>query len=63
MALSTQPHYRDFRAGDVRHIKADVGEAGKLLGYQPSHRLDEGVAKAMPWYLGKRLYGCLPEIK
>jgi UDP-N-acetylglucosamine 4-epimerase len=52
VALSTQPHYRDFRTGDVRHSKADVGKARTLLGYQPSHRLDEGVAQAMPWHVG-----------
>jgi UDP-N-acetylglucosamine 4-epimerase len=47
----TQPTYRDFRAGDVRHSLADVGKANRLLGYVPTHRLAEGVAVAMPWYM------------
>jgi UDP-N-acetylglucosamine/UDP-N-acetylgalactosamine 4-epimerase len=47
----TQPQYRDFRAGDVRHSQADVGKARSLLGYEPSHRLAEGVAVSMPWYV------------
>ncbi len=52
VAPSTQPHYRDFRAGDVRHSQADVGKAARLIGYQPSHKLAGGVAQAMPWYVG-----------
>jgi len=51
IAAETQPVYRDFRAGDVRHSQADVSKAKGLLGYLPSHRLAEGVAVAMPWYV------------
>lgn len=47
----TQPQYREFRAGDVRHSQADVAKAQRLLGYAPSHRLAAGVAEAMPWYV------------
>ena len=47
----TQPTYRDFRAGDVRHSLADVGKARTLLGYEPTHRLAQGVGVAMPWYV------------
>lgn len=43
--------YGDFRAGDVRHSQADIGKAQQLLGYQPSHRLAEGIRVAMPWYV------------
>lgn len=48
-----QPVYRDFRAGDVRHSQADVSKARRLLGYEPSHRLADGVAVAMPWYVAQ----------
>lgn len=51
VAAETQPVYRDFRAGDVRHSQADVSKAQGLLGYAPSHRLADGVAVAMPWYV------------
>lgn len=51
VAATTQPIYRDFRAGDVRHSLADVGKAQRLLGYAPTHRLPEGVAQAVPWYV------------
>ncbi|MDT0603793.1 NAD-dependent epimerase/dehydratase family protein [Thalassotalea castellviae] len=43
--------YRDFRAGDVRHSQADVSKAIKNLGYSPSHRIQDGISEAMPWYL------------
>ena len=46
-----QPSYRDFRPGDVRHSQADIGKAQRLLGYAPTHRLAEGIAAAMPWYV------------
>lgn len=45
------PFYRDFRSGDVRHSLADIGKARKLIGYQPSHKILEGLAEAMKWYV------------
>ena len=48
-----QPVYRDFRAGDVRHSLADIGKAQRLLGYAPTQRIGEGLALAMPWYIGQ----------
>lgn len=46
-----KPNYRDFRAGDVRHSLADVTKARTLLGYEPSHRIGEGLQEAMAWYV------------
>jgi UDP-N-acetylglucosamine/UDP-N-acetylgalactosamine 4-epimerase len=45
------PAYRDFRAGDVRHSLADVGKARRLLGYQPTHDVSQGMAEAVAWYV------------
>ncbi|QQB37094.1 Vi polysaccharide biosynthesis UDP-N-acetylglucosaminuronic acid C-4 epimerase TviC [Achromobacter deleyi] len=45
-----QPVYADFRAGDVRHSQADVSKAGRLLGYEPTHTVLQGLEVAMPWY-------------
>lgn len=45
-----KPNYRDFRAGDVRHSLADIGKARTLLGYEPSHRIRQGLAEAIDWY-------------
>jgi UDP-N-acetylglucosamine 4-epimerase len=46
-----QPVYRDFRPGDVRHSQADMTKATELLGYVPSHRVEEGLVEAMNWYV------------
>ena len=46
----TQPHYLDFRRGDVRHSQADIGKAKLFLGYMATHSLAEGIAETMPWY-------------
>lgn len=43
--------YQDFRAGDVRHSQADISKAKDLLGYQPEFRIQQGINKAMPWYI------------
>ena len=46
-----QPVYRDFRSGDVRHSLADINKAQRLLGYAPTHRIDQGIQDAMNWYV------------
>lgn len=50
-----QPTYRDFRDGDVRHSQADISKAESLLGYSPEFRIDQGIKKAMPWYISRGL--------
>ncbi len=47
-----EPVYADFRPGDVRHTEADIAKARSLLGYAPTHDITEGIAEALPWYLG-----------
>ena len=47
---SYQPHYTEFRAGDVRHSQADISKAARLLGYQPTHRLEDGLRESLQWY-------------
>lgn len=47
-----KPIYRDFRVGDVRHSRADISKAQKLLGYHPSHKIKQGMEEAMDWYVG-----------
>lgn len=47
-----QPVHRDFRAGDVLHSQADIGKAQRLLGYEPTHSIGQGLAEALPWYEG-----------
>ena len=44
------PKHLDFRPGDVRHSRADIGKARRLLGYTPTHRLSDGIRSSLPWY-------------
>jgi UDP-N-acetylglucosamine 4-epimerase len=46
-----QPQFVAFRAGDVRHSQADISKAATMLGYAPTHRIDEGLKQAMAWYV------------
>lgn len=47
-----EPVYGDFREGDVRHSQADISRARELLGYQPTHSVDQGLAVTCEWFLG-----------
>lgn len=42
------PVYRDFREGDVRHSRASIEKARRLLRYAPSHTFAEGLARTVP---------------
>lgn len=46
-----QAHYRDFRGGDVRHSQANITKIKTLLGYQPTHRVADGLIEATQYYL------------
>ena len=45
-----KPTYKEFRPGDVRHSHANISKAQRLLGYAPTHRIEEGMAEALDWY-------------
>lgn len=45
------PTYQDFRVGDVRHSQADISKAKSLLGFEPEFKIQQGIDKAMPWYI------------
>ena len=46
-----EPVYASFREGDVRHSQADISRARDLLGYHPTHSVDEGLAVTCEWFL------------
>ena len=48
-----QPVHAGFRPGDVLHSQADIGKAAERLGYRPSHRIGDGLAEAMRWYVAQ----------
>jgi len=45
------PVYQDFRAGDVRHSRADISKASNLLGFSPKYKINEGLELSMDWYV------------
>jgi UDP-N-acetylglucosamine 4-epimerase len=48
---NSEPEYREYRAGDVRHSLADISKAQRLLGYEPTHRIADGIQSATRWYV------------
>ena len=47
---SIEPAYASERAGDVRDSQADISKARRLLGYQPSVTLEQGLEKTVAWF-------------
>ena len=45
------PIYQAERAGDVKHSQADISKARSRLGYEPKFSLQDGIKKALPWYV------------
>ncbi len=45
-------HKQPNQPGDVPLTWADIGSAGRLLGYQPATPIDEGLKKFIEWYRG-----------
>ena len=45
-----KPQYREFLPGDVRHSHADIRKAIKLLGYRPTHFVQDGLINSASWY-------------
>jgi UDP-N-acetylglucosamine 4-epimerase len=46
----SKPAYGAFRAGDVMHSLADIGRARRLLGYEPTHSIEQGLDESLEWY-------------
>jgi len=46
-----KPVHRASQPGDVRHSRADIGKARRLLGYAPTHRIENGLDEALGWYV------------
>jgi nucleoside-diphosphate-sugar epimerase len=47
---SVEPIYADTRAGDVRDSQADITKARRLLGYQPTVALEQGLEQTVAWF-------------
>ncbi|HNW98738.1 MAG TPA: SDR family oxidoreductase [Bacteroidales bacterium] len=44
--------YGPQRKGDIPHSHASIAKAQKILGYNPSHNLQQGLKEAVKWYWG-----------
>jgi UDP-N-acetylglucosamine 4-epimerase len=45
-----RPVYGPPRPGDVMHSLADIGKARRLLGYEPTHSIEQGLDESLGWY-------------
>ncbi len=45
-----------YRVGDIRHCRADIGKARRLLGYQPCVTLEEGMTDFIAWASEQRVH-------
>ena len=45
-----EPEHGPFRPGDVLHSLADIDKARRLLGYEPTHTIERGLAESLAWY-------------
>jgi len=45
-----------YRVGDIRHCRANIAKARRLLGYQPHVPLKEGIADFVAWALEQRVH-------
>ena len=50
MGRPLEARYEPARKGDVLHSRADIGEAKRLLGYEPRVDFDTGLKKAVEFY-------------
>ncbi|MDP2859433.1 MAG: NAD-dependent epimerase/dehydratase family protein [Bacillota bacterium] len=50
LGTSLVPEHATPRAGDVRHSRADISLAARLLGYQPQIPLAEGLWRTAAWF-------------
>lgn len=51
MGKQIEPEYLPPRAGDIKHSLADVSRARELIGYEPRVSFEEGIRRAIDWYV------------
>jgi len=45
-----EPVFADPRPGDVRHSRASIEKARRMLDYEPIVSFEEGLARTLAWY-------------
>jgi len=51
LGKNIEPQYTAPRPGDVKHSLADVSLAGEIIGYRPTVLFEEGLKRAIDWYV------------
>ncbi len=52
LGTDVQPNHVASRAGDVRHSVADISLAARLINYEPKVLFEEGLRRAIDYYVG-----------
>ena len=50
MGTQIEPVFVAPRPGDVRHSRASIDKANRLLGYEPIVSFEDGLARTLDWY-------------
>jgi UDP-glucose 4-epimerase len=50
LGTAIAPRHAPARAGDVRHSRADISQARRDLGYDPTVTFEDGLAQTLAWY-------------
>lgn len=50
LAVVGKPRFAPARAGDIKHSVADISKARRLLGYDPTYSLSDGIQHSIAWY-------------
>lgn len=50
MGTRIEPVFADPRPGDVRHSRASIEKARRMLDYEPIVSFEEGLARTLAWY-------------
>jgi UDP-N-acetylglucosamine 4-epimerase len=48
--------YREERIGDVKNSHADISKARRILGYEPTVKIEEGLRRTVEWFMKKVNY-------
>ena len=51
--IAGDAQHGSYRPGDVRHSQADISKAKRVLGYEPTCDVRQGLRDAMPWYAAR----------
>ena len=56
LGKKAQKNFLPLQPGDVPETYADIDDLARDIGYQPSTRIEDGIAKFVEWY--RDYYGC-----